>query len=365
MVYSLIILGFIFITGLIVGSFLNVVILRTISEESIVFPGSKCPRCQTPLKWYHNIPVLSYVFLKGKCAFCHEKISWQYPFVELLTGIIFIVMFFRFCNPFDAFFGLNVINPITYPQIITYVFSLIISCLFIVIAGTDFIEMKVSDAHTYPVIWVSLIYSIILAAMNFIYYKQAMGMPKIDLHFFLTCPVLYTIAAAIICFVFMEIIRKGTSFIVKMETFGEGDAYIAAGIGAVFGALLGNSAEYLYFSKILFALLAIFILSAILPVIFIFPIYIKKLFTQKNWLTLGGLSAFIGYAVGYLFAKQFGWLDTTGALILCSIVLALLGILVCRELIRGMKKQNSDGFPCPFGPALVGAAFIALLTLPI
>ena len=163
----------------------------------------------------------------------------------------------------------------------------------------------------------------------------------------------------------MEILRRGTSFLVKMETFGEGDSYIAAGIGAVFGALLGNSSSYLYFSKILFALLAIFVLSAILPVVFIFPIYIKRLFNQKNWLTLGGIIAFVIYAIGYLFAKQFGWLNNNAALILCSLVLALLGLLVCRELIRGMKQHNSDGFPCPFGPALVGAAFIALLTIPL
>lgn len=365
MTFSIVVLGFIFVIGLIVGSFLNVVILRTVSEESIVFPGSKCPKCQTPLKWYHNIPVLSYIFLRGKCAFCHEKISWQYPLVELLTGLVFILMFLRFCSPFDAFFGLSIMNPITYPQIITYVFSLIVSCLFIVIAGTDFIEMKVSDAHTYPVIGVSILYSIVMAVMNFIYYKNAMGMPKINLNFFLTCPVLYAIAAAIICFIFMEILRRGTSFLVKMETFGEGDSYIAAGIGAVFGALLGNSGNYLYFSKILLALLAIFILSAVLPVIFIFPIYVKRLFNQKNWLTLGGICAFIIYAISYLFAKQFGWLEGTAALILSSIVLVLLGLLLCREIIRGMKEHNSDGFPCPFGPALVGAAFIALLTLPL
>ena len=73
MLLSIIMLAFIFIIGLCVGSFMNVVILRTVSEESIVFPGSKCPKCQTPLKWYHNIPVFSYLFLRGKCGFCKEK----------------------------------------------------------------------------------------------------------------------------------------------------------------------------------------------------------------------------------------------------------------------------------------------------
>ena len=88
MTFSLVVLAFILIIGLVIGSFLNVVILRTVSGESIVFPASKCPKCNTPLKWYHNIPVLSYIFLRGKCGFCHEPISIQYPIVELLTGIL-------------------------------------------------------------------------------------------------------------------------------------------------------------------------------------------------------------------------------------------------------------------------------------
>lgn len=142
MIFSLVVLAFIFITGLVIGSFLNVVILRTVSEESIVFPASKCPKCQTPLKWYHNIPLFSYLFLRGKCAFCHEHISWQYPFVELLTGVLFVGLFLRFCTPFDPLFGLEMMNPIGWDQIGIYVFSLIVSGLFIAIAGTDILEKK-------------------------------------------------------------------------------------------------------------------------------------------------------------------------------------------------------------------------------
>ena len=83
MLLSIIMLAFIFVIGLCVGSFMNVVILRTVSEESIVFPGSKCPKCQTPLKWYHNIPVFSYLFLRGKCGFCKEKISFLHKLSSL------------------------------------------------------------------------------------------------------------------------------------------------------------------------------------------------------------------------------------------------------------------------------------------
>jgi leader peptidase (prepilin peptidase)/N-methyltransferase len=165
-------LAFIFVIGLCVGSFMNVVILRTVSEESIVFPGSKCPKCQTPLKWYHNIPVFSYLFLRGKCGFCKEKISIQYPIVELITGILFVALFLRFCTPFDPIFGLAMINSISPLQITVYVFSLIVTCLFIAIAGTDILEKKVSDAHTLPLIGLGILYSVVFSIISFVGAKK-------------------------------------------------------------------------------------------------------------------------------------------------------------------------------------------------
>ncbi len=85
----------VFILGAMIGSFLNVVIYRIPKGESIVFPSSKCQSCQTPLKWWHNIPIFSWLFLRGKCYFCHEKISAQYPMVEFLTGVIFAVLYLK------------------------------------------------------------------------------------------------------------------------------------------------------------------------------------------------------------------------------------------------------------------------------
>lgn len=85
----------VFIFGTMIGSFLNVVIYRIPKDESIIFPASKCQSCQTNLKWYHNIPIFSWVFLGGKCAFCKEKISAQYPIVEFLTGVLFVALYFK------------------------------------------------------------------------------------------------------------------------------------------------------------------------------------------------------------------------------------------------------------------------------
>lgn len=78
-----------FIFGTIVGSFLNVVILRLPQPgTSIVFPASHCPHCRTSLQWYENIPILSFIALRGKCGHCKAAISFQYPTVELLTGLL-------------------------------------------------------------------------------------------------------------------------------------------------------------------------------------------------------------------------------------------------------------------------------------
>ena len=85
----------VFIFGMLIGSFLNVVIYRIPKGESISFPASHCQRCHTPLKWYHNIPLFSWLFLRGRCAFCKEPISMQYPMVELLTGLIFVILYLK------------------------------------------------------------------------------------------------------------------------------------------------------------------------------------------------------------------------------------------------------------------------------
>ncbi len=82
-----------FIFGLLIGSFLNVVILRLPVRKDLVRARSACPQCATQLRWYHNIPVLSFLFLRGKCGFCHNRISWRYPLIEILTGLVAYALF--------------------------------------------------------------------------------------------------------------------------------------------------------------------------------------------------------------------------------------------------------------------------------
>ena len=76
--------------GTLVGSFLNVCILRLPLDESIVFPGSTCPSCEKPIAWYDNVPILSWLVLRGRCRQCQTSISFQYPLIEAVTGAIWI-----------------------------------------------------------------------------------------------------------------------------------------------------------------------------------------------------------------------------------------------------------------------------------
>ena len=85
-----------FALGSCIGSFLNVCIVRMPREQSIVSPGSHCPQCTRPIAWYDNIPLVSFVWLRGACRHCRRPIAWRYPLVEALTGVAAVAVFLRF-----------------------------------------------------------------------------------------------------------------------------------------------------------------------------------------------------------------------------------------------------------------------------
>src|SRR5438270_750864 len=93
---------FLFVLGACVGSFLNVVVWRLPRDESLITPPSHCPRCNKPIKWYDNLPVIGWIALGGRCRFCREPISVRYPIVEALTGVLFA---FYYCMFFIADIG--------------------------------------------------------------------------------------------------------------------------------------------------------------------------------------------------------------------------------------------------------------------
>jgi len=125
---------FILFLGLTVGSFLNVVIFRLDTKKSVIFGRSFCLQCNKKIKWYDNIPLFSFLILKGKCRNCKNKISWQYPLVELVTGLIFIWLYFSFGLSFRFF---------------SY---LIFSCFLLVIFVYDLKTYYILDKVTIPAI---------------------------------------------------------------------------------------------------------------------------------------------------------------------------------------------------------------------
>ena len=94
-----ILVAWLFALGGVVGSFLNVVVYRLPAGKSIVHPGSSCPACGHPIRWYHNLPVLSWLLLRGRCYDCQAKISARYPLVEFVTAALFAAMFLADAKP--------------------------------------------------------------------------------------------------------------------------------------------------------------------------------------------------------------------------------------------------------------------------
>ncbi len=127
------------IFGLIVGSFLNVVIYRVPRGESIAFPASHCGSCGKPVKPYDNIPVLSYLILRGRCRFCKETYSWRYPAVELLVGLLFFAVVYQ--------------NGLTWLSIAQVIFIAIIVALTFI----DAEHFLLPDVITYPALLFAIV----------------------------------------------------------------------------------------------------------------------------------------------------------------------------------------------------------------
>jgi leader peptidase (prepilin peptidase) / N-methyltransferase len=133
-----------FLFGIVIGSFLNVCITRIPENLSIVRPGSHCPRCKAPIKPYDNLPILSWILLRGKCRACALPISPMYPSVELLTGLIFVTSYLGYGVTQETFKWL------------------FFSCLIIVLTITDLRVRMIPDAVTWPGFGAGLVFSAFL-----------------------------------------------------------------------------------------------------------------------------------------------------------------------------------------------------------
>lgn len=136
------------VIGLISGSFLNVCIYRVPREESLVYPGSHCPNCGAPIRAYDNIPILSYLLLKGRCRRCQKRISLRYPLVEALTGLMALALAARY--------GWGPEAPIFF----------VFSCSLITVSFIDLDYQIIPNQITYPGIPLGVCASFVLPEVS-------------------------------------------------------------------------------------------------------------------------------------------------------------------------------------------------------
>ncbi|WP_263832760.1 prepilin peptidase [Sulfurospirillum oryzae] len=185
--------------GLCIGSFLNVAILRMPKNMSINFPASHCPSCLHPLKWYHNIPLFSWLALRGKCAFCHESISFQYPLVELCSALLYGLCYLRLENVLQA---------------------LLVGSVLALLLALSIIDLRfkaVPDALSLPALLIAF----------------CVGNPLVALQNGLLFMGAFTL------------LRFLVSALAKKEVMGEADIIIAGIMGALLGIKLGFVAIYI------------------------------------------------------------------------------------------------------------------------
>jgi len=168
----------VFVFGAIVGSFLNVIILRLNTGKSIVSGRSKCFTCAKKLKWHELLPIASFVFLRGKCSACKAKISWQYPAVETITGIFFVLLFQQSQKFFDFGFLILIFSILIIIAIYDYHHQIIPNLFVWIFNGLAFLwlfnSFRISDFGFRILNWNNLLAGFIL----FVFFALLWGVSR-------------------------------------------------------------------------------------------------------------------------------------------------------------------------------------------
>ena len=213
-----IIIGFFsFWLGACIASFLNVVIWRAPRGESIVSPPSHCPKCNAPIKWWQNIPILSWLALRGKCAACKAPISPRYICVEFLGGVLFLAAFLRY-NPVDPFFW----TPMAALLLVLWIWI----SLMIVGSFIDFDHQLLPDFVTVGGMVLGLVWAVVKALFAVVDIGWGRGV------YF---PLAYSIAGLVFGFGLLWLVRWLGSKAFRREAMGMGDVFLMGAVGALFG----------------------------------------------------------------------------------------------------------------------------------
>ncbi len=204
-------IGFLFLMGLVWGSFLNVVILRSVKNKSFVTGRSECPKCRHQLAWYDNIPLLSFFLLGKKCRYCRKPISFIYPVVEFLTGVFFVWWFL---------IGFGFFKLVGSPwSIFQPVFWLTVGLVFIVIFVGDMLYMMIPFAVNMFLFGLVMTYRVSLVATNNMRMTDFIGA---------------LVAGLVLSGLFLTI-NKITQILRGVDGFGLGDVYLAPSLGVLLG----------------------------------------------------------------------------------------------------------------------------------
>jgi leader peptidase (prepilin peptidase)/N-methyltransferase len=205
--------------GLIIGSFLNVVILRLPQGMSITIPRSHCPQCKRLIPWYDNIPILSYIILRGHCRRCGKGISLRYPLIEGLTGVVSLLVYFKF--------GLGV----------EWAIFLAFSAAIIALAFIDLDHRILPDPITLNGIWVGMLATIYLNEPN-PFVSRLLRFAGIELTNTRAIAFLGSILGAVVGGGLLWGVAEAYLRLRGIEGMGFGDVKMMAMVGAFLGAPL-------------------------------------------------------------------------------------------------------------------------------
>ena len=213
---------FSFWLGACIASFLNVVIWRAPRGESIVSPPSHCPKCNSPIRWYQNIPILSWLALRGRCAACKAPISPRYICVELLGGLLFLAAFLWLWLPTVPLWF-----AVTHVVVMWIWIALMIAGSFI-----DFDHQLLPDFTTVGGMILGVAESLVSTCFNFVYGDGVQASTWLKL-----TPLFWSLAGLVFGFGLLWLVRWIGSKAFKREAMGMGDVFLMGAVGALFGPI--------------------------------------------------------------------------------------------------------------------------------
>ena len=211
---------FSFWLGACIASFLNVVIWRAPRGESIVSPPSHCPKCNSPIKWYQTIPILSWLALRGKCANCKAPISPRYIFVEALGGCLFLAAFLWLWLPTAPLWF-----AVTHVVVMWIWIALMIAGAFI-----DFDHQLLPDFTTVGGMVLGVAESLVATSFNFVYGDGVQASTWLKF-----TPLFWSLGGLVFGFGLLWLVRWIGSKAFKREAMGMGDVFLMGAVGALFG----------------------------------------------------------------------------------------------------------------------------------